>query len=165
VLTGRNSLQQVYVNSGNQNKVLFLLCLGLCFSVTDDTPLFSFETKTCSLIPKTGMRPMNVDFTKEVVPRSKLLGIHPTPRPLNWPKSQKIEWLKANPVQDTIDILFLRGEVLRLHAILERSLAAEQQLRELLGLGGIGVSRGIWRRIVPYLLAPNGLQVYPRKNN
>jgi hypothetical protein len=98
------------------------------------------------------MRPMNVDFAKEVARRSKLLGIHPTPRPLNWPKSQKIVWLEANPVHVTIDILFLRDEVSRLKAILERSLAAEQQQRELLGLGGRGVSRGgNWREIVPYL--------------
>ena len=144
--------QQVYVNSGNQKKVLFLSCLGLCFSATDDTPLFSFETEPWSLLPKTEMRPVNVDFAKEVAQRSKLLGIHPTPRPLNWPKSQKIEWLEANPVQDTIDILFLRGEVLRLKAILERSLAAEQQQQELLGLGGRGVCRGgNWHGIVPYL--------------
>ena len=104
------------------------------------------------------MRPMNVDFAKEVARRSKLLGIHPTPRPLNWPKSQKIEWLEANPVQDTITILFLRGEVSRLKAILESSLAAEQQQRELLGLGGRGVSRGgNWRGIVPYLCVIMGL--------
>jgi hypothetical protein len=47
---------------------------------------------------------------------------------------------------------FLRGEVIRIKEILERSLAEEQQQRELLGLGGIGVSRGgNWRGSVPYL--------------
>jgi hypothetical protein len=55
-------------------------------------------------------------------------------------------------VQDTIDILFLRGEVLQLKAILERLLADKQQQQELLGLGGIGVGTGgHWRGIVPYL--------------
>lgn len=144
---------EVYVNSGNQKKVLFLVCLGLCVSETDDAPLFSFESEPWSRLPKTEMlRPVNVDFAKEVVRRSRLLRIHPTPRPLNWPKSQKIEWLEANPVQDSIDISFLRGEVSRLKEILERSLADEQQQRELLGLGGIGVSRGgNWRGSVPYL--------------
>ena len=95
---------------------------------------------------------MNVDFAKEVVRRSRILRIHPTPRPLNWPKSQKIEWLEANPVQDSVDISFLRGEVIRIKEILESSLAEEQQQRELLGLGGTGVSRGgNWRGSVPYL--------------
>ena len=84
---------QVYVNSGNQKKVLFLLCLGLCLSDTHDAPLFSFETEPWSRLPKTEMRPVNVDFAKEVVRRSRILRIHPTSRPLNWPKSQKIEWL------------------------------------------------------------------------
>ena len=143
---------QVYVDSGNQKKVLFLLCLGLSLSDTNDAPLFSFETEPWSHLPKTELRPVNVDFAKEVVRRSRILRIHPTPRPLNWPKSQKIEWLEANPVQDSVDISFLRGEVIRIKEILERSLAEEQQQRELLGLGGIGVSRGgNWRGSVPYL--------------
>lgn len=143
---------QVYVDSGNQKKVLFLLCLGLSLSDTNDAPLFSFETEPWSRLPKTEMRPVNVDFAKEVVRRSRILRIHPTPRPLNWPKSQKIEWLEANPVQDSVDISFLRGEVIRIKEILESSLAEEQQQRELLGLGGTGVSRGgNWRGSVPYL--------------
>ena len=145
---------QVYVDSGNQNKkVLFLLCLGLSLSDTNDAPLFSFETEPWSRLPKTEMRPVNVDFAKEVVRRSRILPrIHPTPRPLNWPKSQKIEWLEANPVQDSVDISFLRGEVIRIKEILESSLAEEQQQRELLGVGGTGVSRGgNWRGSVPYL--------------
>jgi hypothetical protein len=82
--------QQVYVNPGNQKKVLFLFCLGLCFSATDDTPLFSFETEPWSLLTMTEMRPMNVDFTKEVARRSKLLGIHPTLHPLNWPNDRRL---------------------------------------------------------------------------
>jgi hypothetical protein len=143
---------KVYVNSGNQKKVLFLLCLGLCLSETDDSPLFSFESEPWSRLPKTEMRPVNVDFAKEVVRRARLLDIHPTPRLLNWPKSQKIDWLEANPVKDNIDISFLRGEVSRLKEILKRSLADEQQQLELVGLGGIGVSRGgNWRGSVPYL--------------
>ena len=61
-------------------------------------------------------------------------------------------WLEANPVQDSVDISFLRGEVIRIKEILESSLAEEQQQRELLGLGGTGVSRGgNWRGSVPYL--------------
>jgi hypothetical protein len=53
-------------------------------------------------------------------------------------------------LQDDIDILFLRGEVLRFKDILERLLTEEQYQRELLGLGG--VSRGgNWRGCVQYL--------------
>jgi len=145
-------LQQVYENSGNQKKVLFLLCLGLCLSETDDSPLFSFENEPWSCLPKTEMRPVNVDFAMEIVRRARLLRIHPTPRPLNWPKAQKLEWLETNPVEDSIDISFLRGEVSRIKGILERSLEEEQQQLELVGLGGIGVSRGgNWRGSVPYL--------------
>jgi len=138
------------VTSGNQKKVLFLFCLGLCLSDTDDAPFFSFESEPWSLLPKTEMRPVNADYAKEVVRRSRVLHRRSMPCPLNWPKSQKIEWLQANPLQDYIDIFFLRGEVLRLKEILERSLTEEQHQRELLGLGG--VSRGgNWRGCVQYL--------------
>jgi hypothetical protein len=85
--------QQVYENSGNQKKVLFLLCLGLCLSETDGSPLFSFENEPWPRSPKTEMRRVNVDFGKEIVQRARLLCIHPTPQALNWPKAQKIEWL------------------------------------------------------------------------
>ncbi len=102
-------LQQAYKNSGNQKKVLFLLCLELCLSETDDSPLLLYENKPWSRLPKTEMRPVNVNIAKEIVRRARLLRIHPTPQPLNWPKAQKIEWLETNPVQGSIDILFLRG--------------------------------------------------------
>ena len=144
--------EQVYVNSGNQKKVLYILCCGLLLSDTHkDTPLFSLDTEPWSLMPKTDVpRPVNADFAKEVVRRAEILRMHPTPRPLNWPKTQKIEWLEANPIQDNNDILFLRDEVSRVKHIMEQSLAMEQQQRELLGLSG--VSRGgNWRGNVPYL--------------
>jgi hypothetical protein len=143
--------EQVYVNSGNQKKVLYILCCGLLLSDTHkDTPLFSLDTEPWSLMPKTDVpRPMNADFAKEVVRRAEILCMHPTPRPLNWPKTQKIEWLEANPIQDNTDILFLRDEVSRVKHIMEQSLAMEQQQRELLGLSS--VSRGgNWRGNVPY---------------
>jgi hypothetical protein len=146
--------QQVYENSGNQKKVLFfLLCLRLCLSETDDSPLFSFENEPWSRLLKTEMRPVNVDFAKEIVRQARLLCIHPTPQPLNWPRAQKLEWLETNPVEDSIDISFLRGEVSRIKGILERSLEEERQQLEVVGLGGIGVSsgRGNWRGSVPYL--------------
>jgi hypothetical protein len=127
------ALQQAYVTSGNQKEILFLLCLGLCLSDTDDTPLFSFQTEPWSPLPKTEMWPVNPDYAKEVVRRSRVLHRRSMPCPLNWPKSQKIEWLQANPLQDNIDILFLRSEVLRLKDILERLLTEEQHQRKFFG--------------------------------
>ena len=101
------------------------------------------------------MRPMNADFGKEIIRRSEFLSIIPTPRPLNWPKSQKLQWLlQAYPIQHATDILFLRREVLRLTEVLERTAAEQQQQeqQELLGLGSLGVSRGgQWRGSVPFL--------------
>jgi hypothetical protein len=83
-----------------------------------------------------------LDFAKEIVRRSTALLIHPTPRPSNLPKSQKIEWLQTHSVQDSIGISFLIGEVMMLKEILEQSSGEERQQREMLGLDGIGVSRG-----------------------
>jgi hypothetical protein len=145
--------QKVYVESGNQKKVLHLLSIGLLVSDTNDDPLFSFDSEPWCMLPKTTeMRPVNSEFAKEIIRRSTVLRIHPTPRPSNWPKSLKIEWLQTHPVQDSIDVSFLRGEVLRLKEILERSLVEERQQREMLGLDGIGVSRGgNWRGLVPHL--------------
>ena len=111
---------KVYVNSGNQRKVFYLLCLGLSVSDTNNDPLFSLDSEPWCMLPKTGMRPDNLDFAKDI--------FIPTPRPLNWPKSQKIEWLvQTHPVQDNIDISSRRGEVMRLKEILEQSLGEERQ--------------------------------------
>jgi hypothetical protein len=96
---------------------------------------------------------VNVDFVKDIVRQVRLLCIHPTKGQLNWPKAQKIEWLETNPVEDSIDISFLSGKVSRIKGILERLLAEVWQQLELVGLGGIGVSRGDnWRGSVPYYL-------------
>ena len=97
---------QIYVNSGNQKKVLFLLSLGLCLSETDDSPLFSFENEPWSRLPKTEMRPVNVEFAKEIVRRARLLRVLPMPRPLNWPKPHRrligwsqIQWKIASTLR------------------------------------------------------------------
>jgi hypothetical protein len=80
-------LQQVCENSGNQLKVLFPLCLGLCLPETDDSPLF--ENKPWSPLPKTDTHPVNVEFAKDMEQQARLvLCLHPTPRPLNWPTSK-----------------------------------------------------------------------------
>ena len=52
---------QLYVNSGNDKKVLYLLCIGL----TDNSgtaPLFSFEQEPWSRLPKPSLRPRNIDY-------------------------------------------------------------------------------------------------------
>ena len=47
---------------------------------------------------------------------------------------------------------FLRSEVLRVKEVLERTAAEQQQQQQLLGLDGLGASRGgQWRGSVPYL--------------
>jgi hypothetical protein len=51
--------EELYIDSGNQKKVLYLLCIGL---QSDGTPLFSFEVEPWSLLPKTTtIRPKNTD--------------------------------------------------------------------------------------------------------
>jgi hypothetical protein len=103
-----------------KGQVIFLLCHGMCLSETNNVPLFLFETKPWSCLSKTEMCPVNINFAKEVVPQARILCVHPPmPQPPDWPKSQKIEWLEANPMQDSISISFLRGKVLWLKEILQ----------------------------------------------
>jgi hypothetical protein len=42
--------QHLYIESGNDKKVLFLLCIGL--NDNNDVPLFSFENEPWSRLPK-----------------------------------------------------------------------------------------------------------------
>ena len=98
------------------------------------------------------MRPLNADLGKEILRRSEVLPIIPTPRQLKWSKSLKFQWLQANPIRHATDISWLRSEVLRVKEVLERTAAEQQQQQQLLGLGGLGASRGgQWRGSVPYL--------------
>ena len=41
--------RDVYIDSGNEKKILFVLCVGL--KCEDDQPLFSFEREPWSLLP------------------------------------------------------------------------------------------------------------------
>jgi hypothetical protein len=50
--------QKAYRESGNEKKVLYLMCIGL---QCNDVPLFSFETIPWSLLPKTSLHPKNTD--------------------------------------------------------------------------------------------------------
>ncbi|KAI2503609.1 hypothetical protein MHU86_10805 [Fragilaria crotonensis] len=62
--------EQVYVESGNEKKVLYLMCLGLTHRTNNDSeeqPLFSFEQEPWSMLPKNSLlRPKNSDFVNKI---------------------------------------------------------------------------------------------------
>jgi hypothetical protein len=149
--------QESYIASGNDKKKLYLLCVGL--NRDHEQPLYLFETEPWSLLPKTVlMRPQNKDYVHEIVRRATLFNITPIPRPSNWNKVQKMEWLQQNPVRDRGNIEFLTNEVLRLEEVLTRKVREQQELQSVVGAGGqnststsAGGGRGHWRGSVPYL--------------
>ena len=140
--------EQVYIDSGNEKKILFLLCIGLR-NHDNEQPLFSLESEPWSLLPKTTiLRPKNSDYVKEITRRATLFNIAPLPRPSNWTRVQTLEWLEQNPVRVANDIEFLSNEVARLQDVLRRA----QQQND--GENGTASSRGggrNWRGPVPYL--------------
>lgn len=140
--------EQVYVEGGNEKKVLYLLCIGLmhCNHNNEEQPLFSFEQEPWSVLPKHSfLRPKNPDYVHEIRRRAKLFSIAPEPRPSNWSRVQILEWLERNPIQNAADIEFLTNEVLRLRDLLIR---ARQQQEGTASGGGGGRN---WRGSVPYL--------------
>lgn len=141
---------QIYVDSGNDKKVLYLLCIGL----TDNSgiaPLFSFEQEPWSRLPKTSLRPRNIDYVAEIIRRASLFDISPPPRPSNWTRIQINEWLERNPVKEDADIGFLGNEVARLHDVLVR--AQEQESVDAVNNthGRAAAAGRNWRGLVPYL--------------
>ena len=115
---------------------------------------------------KTLMRPKNIDYVNEIVRRATLFNIRPIPRPSNWNKVQKMEWLQRNPIRDggdiefLSDIEFLRKEVLRLEDVLTQKAREQQEMQSALVVGGGGNAgsaggcaggRGHWRGAVPDL--------------
>jgi hypothetical protein len=145
--------EQVYVDSGNEKKVLFLMCIGLmyCNNNNEEQPLFSMTEEPWSLLPKNShVRPKNSEYILEVTRRADLFNVVPVPRPSNWTRIQILEWLNHNPIRDVVDIEFLTNEVLRLQDLL---VVAQQQQgidSETTASGGQGGQRN-WRGIVPYL--------------
>ena len=137
--------KQIYVDSGNDKKVLFMLSIGLRFN---DQPLFSVDDEPWSTLPKTVLRPRNNDFVNEVLRRAKDMNMNPLPRPSNWNRLQTMEWLERNPFTTDADVEFLTNEVLRLRdVLLRRAREQEEQQQANTGRGG----RGHWRGCVPYL--------------
>ncbi len=140
--------QQHYEDSGNNKKVLYMMSIGLTHN---DAPLFSVDVPPWSLLPKTTLRPKNTDFGIEIDRRAALYNIHPTPRPRNWSRKLTTEWLENNPVSDARDVEFLRKEVSRVRAVLER---AQQSQGTGSGNGELNMADSSgrnWRGPLPYL--------------
>lgn len=56
---------QMYIDSRNDKEVLYLLCIGLTDS-SGTSPLFSIEQEPWSCLPKTSLRPRNMDYVREI---------------------------------------------------------------------------------------------------
>jgi hypothetical protein len=148
--------EQVYIDSGNCKKILYLLCIGTTTPLSDNAPLFSLDEEPWSTLPKSTFHPKNNDFVSEIVRRAKELKLDPLPRPTNWNRVRTIEWLERYPITCGDDIRFLTGEVLRVRDTLLRKQQEELQEREqhlgFLDGGNSATTRGgHWRGCVPYL--------------
>jgi hypothetical protein len=142
--------KKAYVESGNDKSMLYVLSIGQTGLDHDDEPLFSLEQEPWSRLPKNALRPpKNSDLAKEVRRRAAIdnNNTRPGPRPSNWTRNQMIEWLQENPVYASIDVQFLRFEVLRLREI---TLQMQRERQQLVAVEGAGVG-GYWRGCIPYL--------------
>jgi hypothetical protein len=137
--------QQIYKDSGNDKKTLYLLCIGLNASNSSATPLLSLDDEPWLSLPKSSLRPKKNDFGKEISRRANLYNVLPVPRPTNWKRHQIIEWLEQNPIREYNCIQFLRCEVAKLRDILAR---VQQQEADLSSASRV---RTNWRGTVPYL--------------
>ena len=172
-----NVSQQVNIDSGNEKKVLYLLCIGLTSLPNNDDdsgtsdgsaenkPLFCFDDEPWSLLPKTAIpRPQNRDYVAEIIRRATLYSIFPLPRPVNWSRTRRqMEWLESHPIKDKVDVDFLMAETLRLKQVLLRR-AREQQVllrrateqqaltSDVAGGGSKEGGGSNWRGDVPYLV-------------
>jgi hypothetical protein len=152
---GISLCQQLYIESGNEKTVLFLLSIGLMNY--NNEPLFSFEREPWSLLPKTSLRPRSIEYVNEIVRRANLFSITPVPRPNNWTRVQTMEWLEQNPIRNVSDVDFLTNEVLRLQDLLVRRAQEQEEhnYRLVSGntsrSGGSSGGRAHWRGCIPYL--------------
>ena len=154
---GISLCQQVYIESGNEKKVLFLLSIGLMNH--NNKPLFSFEQEPWSLLPKTSLRPRSNEYVNEQIVRcANLFSITPVPRPNNWTRVQTMEWLEQNPIRNVSDVDFLTNEVLRLQDLLVRRAQEQEEHNYRLVSGNTSRSGGSsggrahwWCGCIPYL--------------
>jgi hypothetical protein len=145
--------EQIYIQSGNDKKVLHLLSIGLTDNNNNskEEPLFSLDQEPWLKLPKSSIiRPRNNDYVHEIARRANLFHIIPAPRPKNWTRAQTLEWLERNAISNEADVAFLRNEVRRLRRVFERQMQ-EQQESLVVGSGGSGSNNGSWRGSVPYL--------------
>ena len=133
----------MYVRSGNKKTVLYLLFIGLR-AVDDSESLFCLHREPWSLLPKGTVHPKSIDYEKEIVQRAELFRTSPVPRPRNWNKGQRIEWLERYPIVVAAYIEFLKYEVMRLTDVWNRQVTEASS-------GGGGRGGGNWRGAVPYL--------------
>ena len=118
--------EKVYVECGNEKKVLYFMCIGLKHrndNSNKEQPLFSFEQEPWSLLAKNPfLRPQNSDLVHEITRRAyKFDLVRPLPCPSNWSRVQILEWLERNPIQNVANIEFLTKEVFRLQDLLIRA--------------------------------------------
>ena len=132
--------EKVHVRSGNKKTVLYLLCIGLQ-AVDNSESLLCLGREPRSLLPKGTVHPKSIDYEKEIVQRAELFRMSPVPRPRNWNKGQRIEWLVRYPTVVAADIEFLENEAMRLTDVWNRQVTEGSRRG-----GGCG---GNWHDAVP----------------
>ncbi len=148
--------QQLYVDSGNDKVVLYLLSIGL--KNNDGEPLVAIDKEPWCSLPKNQFRsPRNTDLVKEIRRRANLSrNMTSLPRPTNWARMQMMEWLDSNPVSEACDVNFLTSENLRLHEVYHRMQSERQQQESSVNATDAtnvlrGGGAGPWRGNVPYM--------------
>ena len=118
--------QKVYVNSGNDKMLLYVLSIGL---EHNNEHHFSLEQEPWSALSKNALRPpKNSHLVKEVLLRRATASkMWLTPRPRNWTQNQMMEWLEEHPVTDFMDVQVLTFEVLRLQQVSSRMQQGQRQ--------------------------------------
>lgn len=154
--------EQLYIESGNDKKVLYLLSIGLLEEGENheqQAPLFSFDQQPWSKLPRSSaICPRNNEYVSEIVRRAELFCIVPPPRPRNWTRPQIMEWLAGNPISNEADVAFLRNEVHRVRGVWERKLQQrlvpmqDESSLVVAASGGRSRSGGsYWRPNLPFL--------------
>jgi hypothetical protein len=136
--------EQLYLDSGNKMKVLYILCIGL---QNDGVPVFVLDVPPWSLLKKLTISSKNSDYVAEVERRASIFNTSPMPRPQNWSRKQTITWLKQNPVHQREDVFFLVEAVEDLRKLVEEAHCLETNPHN----ETAGVASGAWRGVVPYM--------------
>lgn len=132
------SAQQLYINSGNDKKLLCVLSAGLTITDVSEDPLFD-----CTLPPWDGARKKDVkpskdDLKTEVERRAKAMTPRTHPKPKYWSVQQCWNWLNDRPLSSVADITFLRTEVARQRQILLDMQQERASLADVAGSNWVG---------------------------